>query len=65
MSMDPYDLQECVEAYLKGQDVEGLEVSLCWPAHVVSDRESTEADGIEAQRLANEEWYIRIKPVKR
>lgn len=62
--MDPYDLQEHLEAWLKEQGVEGVEVHLCWPAHVVSDRELTEADTAKAQSLADEEWYIRIKPVR-
>ena len=38
-----------------------LEAVLSWPAHGAIDRELTQADRDEAQRLANEEWSIRIQ----
>lgn len=39
-----------------------LQATLTWPAHSVCGRDLTEADDIEAKRLANEHWRIEIRP---
>jgi len=65
MSMDLKELLGLVdylEQILKGAEVQDVKVSLCWPGNPIAGRELTEADVVEAQRRANEEWYIKIGP---
>ena len=58
----PRELLEATEKFIEDLDLSrDLKVVLTWPAHVVADRELTDADRAESQRLADDEWSIRIE----
>jgi hypothetical protein len=57
------DIVEALELWLAEHCTEPMSVTFMWPSVVVSGREVTPADQAEAERLANEQWWIEIRPV--
>ncbi len=62
MTIDAYTLRDEIQQVIDRHGIgDRFGVSISWPAHGAVDRPLTPADHAEAQRLANEKWWIEVR----